>query len=124
MVVTRITLHKGKNKVADGCVRRKASVRTHVADVFVIRRVDKQELLEFIIPCGTKKWIILGELRQYFLEFFAMHKTGIPLVNVTKDFRREGIKIHTNFLRPGFFSRASGQFKGWRVLELEDGITS
>ena len=66
----------------------------------------------------------MGELRQYFLEFFAMHKTGIPLVNVTKDFRREGIKIHTNFLRPGFFSRASGQFKGWRVLELEDGITS
>ena len=47
--------------------------------------VVEREVIEFIIPCGTKKWIILGELHQEFLEFFVMKKTEMPLVNVLKD---------------------------------------
>ena len=53
------TLLGGKNTVTEGCVKIKAYVRPHVIDVFVMRRVVKQEVLEFIIPCGMKKWFIL-----------------------------------------------------------------
>ena len=59
-------------------------------------RVVKPEVLEFIIPCGTNNWILLGDLRQDFLEFFVMNKTENPLVNFAKDVQREGIKLRTN----------------------------
>ena len=52
------------------------SVHPTVKDVFVMCRVVEQEVLEFIIPGGTKKWIVFCMLRQEFLEFFVMHKTG------------------------------------------------
>ena len=62
-----------------------------------MRMVSKREVLEFIIPGGMKKLIILRELRQDFIGFLVMHKTEIPLVNVVKDFQREGIKMRTDF---------------------------
>ena len=57
----------------------------------------KWELIEFIIPVGIKKCIILCELLQEFLGFFVMHKTEIINVNAVKDFQREGIKLRTIF---------------------------
>ena len=71
----------------EGCVRGKASVFTRVTYVFVMSRVVKQEVPEFIILHEMKNCIILGESLQYFLEFFGMHKTKIPLADVTKDVR-------------------------------------
>ena len=35
----RIILHDGENLVIEGCVRGEASVRPHITDVFVMRRV-------------------------------------------------------------------------------------
>ena len=49
--------------------------------------------LEFIRPGGTKRWIILCDLRQDFLEFVVMYKTEIPRVNGMKDVQREGIEL-------------------------------
>ena len=74
-VGTSITLPKGKNLVTEGCVMGQASVRPHITDVFVFFRVVKQKVLDFILPGGTKKWIILCDLLEDFLEFFVMHKT-------------------------------------------------
>ena len=59
-------------------------------------RVVKQEVLEFIIPGGTKKWIILREVFQDVLELLVMHKTEIPRINDVKDVQSEGIKLRTN----------------------------
>ena len=92
-----INLQYGKHTVTEGCARGEASVRTHVTDVLIMRRLVEREVLEFIISCGTQNWILLGELLQDFLEFFVMHKTKIPLINVVKDVRREGIKLSTKF---------------------------
>ena len=62
-----------------------------------MHRLVEREVLEFIIPGGTKKWIILRELCQEFLEFFVVHKTEMPRFNVVKDFKREGIKLRMDF---------------------------
>ena len=43
------------------------SVFSHVTGVFIMHRVVEWEVLEFIIPGGTKKWILLCESRQEFL---------------------------------------------------------
>ena len=45
-------------------------------------RVAEREVLDFIIPGGTKKWILLCGSRQDFLVFSVMYKTEIPRVNV------------------------------------------
>ena len=84
-VGTIITLQNGKNSVTEGCVREEVSVCPHGTYLFIIHRVVKRGVLEFIRPCGIKKWILLGESRQEFLGFFALHKTEMPLVNVVKD---------------------------------------
>ena len=39
----------------------------------------------------------MGESHQDFIEFFVMHKTEIPLVNVVKGVWREGIKLRIVF---------------------------
>ena len=92
-----ISLNKGKNTVTKGCVRGELSVHPKVTYVFVMRRVVKREVLEIIIPRGMNNWIILGESRHEFLQFFMMHKTEMPLVNVAKNVQREDIKPRTNF---------------------------
>ena len=97
MVGTRVTIHNGKNAMMNGCVRDKVSVRPYITYFFIMLRVVDLELFEFIIPLLTKNSILLGESRQDFLVFFAMHKTRFPLVNVAKYVRKEGIKIWTNF---------------------------
>ena len=56
----------------------------HVTDVFLIGSVIKQEILEFIRPGGMKKWILLCELHQEFLEFVVMYDPGISCVNGMK----------------------------------------
>ena len=62
-----------------------------------MHRVVKWDILEFMRPHGTNKWILLFDLRQDFLDFFVMYKTEMSRVNIVKDVRREGIKLHTNF---------------------------
>ena len=74
------------------------SVFLHVTDVLVIRSVFRQEVLEFIIPGGTKKWVLLSESCQDFLELVVMGNTEIPLDNSMKDVQREDIKRCTNVL--------------------------
>ena len=54
LVGTRINFHGGNNVVKDGCVRGGSYVCPRVTDVFVMRRVVKREVLQFIIPRGTK----------------------------------------------------------------------
>ena len=49
-------------------------------------RVVEQELLYFIIPGGTKKWILLPESCKYFNEFDVMYETEIPHVHGMKVF--------------------------------------
>ena len=97
LVGTGITLHSGKNAFKEWCVRGEAYIHRHVTDVFVILMLVKREVFEFIIPRGTKNWILLGELRQDFIEVFMMHKTEMPLVNVEKYVQKEGIKMRMNF---------------------------
>ena len=58
-----------------------------------MHRVVEREVLEFIIPGGTKGWILLCGSRQDSLEFLVMYNTGMLGVNCMKDFRREGIKL-------------------------------
>ena len=70
-----VTINNGKNTVMEGCARGEASVCSHITDVFVMHRVVKREVLEFIRPRGTKNWILLGESCHGFLDFFVMHKT-------------------------------------------------
>ena len=77
-----------------------------------MHRVFEREVIGFIRSRGRKKWILLGDLCQEFIEVFVMHKNGIPLVNVEKDFQREGIKLRASFRRTVIFSRESGIFKG------------
>ena len=48
-------------------------------------RVVEREVLDFIIPGGTKNWIPLNEFRQDFLNFFVVYKTEMPCVNGVKD---------------------------------------
>ena len=73
------------------------SVCPYITDVFIMLRVFKQEVLEFRIPGGMKKWIIFRELRQDFLEVYVMYETEIPGVNVMKGVLREGIKLCASF---------------------------
>ena len=47
--------------VTERRVRGWASVYTHITDVFVMHRVVKREVLEFIITSGKMKYIILCE---------------------------------------------------------------
>ena len=51
-----------------------------------MHRLVERELLEFIIPGGTKKWIILLESCQDFLDFVVMYKTEMPDFNGMKYF--------------------------------------
>ena len=50
-----------------------------------MHRLVKQEVLEFIIPGGTKRLILLCKLLQNFLEFVVMHETEILCINGMKD---------------------------------------
>ena len=54
-------------------------------------RVIELEVNKFIIPGGTKKWILLSELCQDFTELFIMYETEMPCVNLVKDDQRKGI---------------------------------
>ena len=72
------------------------SVYPYVTDVFIMLRVVEQEVLEFIIPVGMKKWIILRELIQDFLEVYLIYETEILCVNIMKGVLREGIKLCTS----------------------------
>ena len=59
---------------------------------------SRTEVLDLIIPGGMKKWIILSESRQDFLEFFVMQNTEMPCVNFMKDVQRVGVlKLHADF---------------------------
>ena len=91
-----------KNTVMVGCVRGQAYYQPHIIDVLVMHRVVRKEVLEFIIPSGTKQCIILRDLRQDFLCFFVMYKTEMPRVNAVKDVQRQGIKLCTNFYEQEF----------------------
>ena len=62
-----------------------------------MRRLIEWEVLYCTIPGGTKKLILLNETHKDFLDFFVMYKTEMSRVNIVKDVRREGIKLHTNF---------------------------
>ena len=55
-----------------------------MTDVSVMHKLVEREVLEFLRPGGTKKWVILRDLRQGFLEFFVIQKTEMPLFNVVK----------------------------------------
>ena len=46
-----------------------ALFRPHITDVFVMRRLVKREILEFIVPGGTNRWVILSWLSQDLLDF-------------------------------------------------------
>ena len=85
IVGTRITVLGNNNLVNKWCVRGEEYVLPHVTAIFAMHRVVRQEVLEFIRPRGMKKWIILDESCQEFLEFLVMHKTKIQFVNVVKD---------------------------------------
>ena len=50
-------------------------VLPHVTYFFVMRIVVKWEVLEFIRTGVMKKWILLSESLQYFLELVVMYKT-------------------------------------------------
>ena len=50
-----------------------------------MHRVVERGVLEFIIPGLTKKWIILRELYQDFLDFFVLYRTEMPRFNVVND---------------------------------------
>ena len=63
------------------------------------------------MPCGPKKWILLCGLCQDILNFFVMHKTEMPHINIVRDVQREVIKLRTTFLSTGTFSRVNGIFK-------------
>ena len=77
-------------------------------------RVVEREVLESIRLLGTKNWILLGDSRQYFLGFFVMPKTEMPLVNVTKDLRMEGTELRTNSEERGFLAgRVVTSREGW-----------
>ena len=68
LVGTSITLNKVNNTVMEGCARGEVSVYPRVTDLFVMRRVVKQEVHEFIIPRGMKNRVLLGESHQEFFE--------------------------------------------------------
>ena len=63
-------------------------VLPHVTYLFVMRIVVKWEVLEFIRTGVMKKWILLSESLQYFLELVVMYKTEMPCINGMKDVRR------------------------------------
>ena len=62
-----------------------------------MRRLSEREVLEFIITSGMKKWIILSDLRQYFIEFVVMHGIEMPRGNGVKYVLREVIKLYDFF---------------------------
>ena len=62
-----INLLNGKNVLTEGCVSEGAFGHPHVTNVFIIIRLVKSEVLEFIRPGGTNKWIVLGESCQDFI---------------------------------------------------------
>ena len=53
-------------------------------------RVVEHLILAFIIPGGTKKWILLRELRQEFINFFLIYYTERSRVNVANDAQKGG----------------------------------
>ena len=63
-------------------------VLPHVTGILVMIKVVGQELLEFIITFGIKKWIILCGSRKDILEFVVIYKTEMPCVNSMKDVQR------------------------------------
>ena len=69
LVGMRIIPPCSKKAVIEGCVRGKDSVLPHITYVFTILRVVRLEVLEFIRPDETKKWIILGKSYQDFPNF-------------------------------------------------------
>ena len=58
-----------------------------------MHRVVKWDILEFMRPHGTNKWILLFDLRQDFLDFFVMYETDMPRVNGIKYFQRGSIEL-------------------------------
>ena len=48
--------------------------------------VFERGLIEFVRPGGTKKWIVIRELHQDFVEDVIMHDTLISCVNGMKYF--------------------------------------
>ena len=55
--------------VTEGCVRGKEAILPHTTYVFAMHRVVRPDVPEFIRPGETKKWIILDESCQNFLDF-------------------------------------------------------
>ena len=90
--------------------------------VLLICRVVERGVLEFIIPGGMNKWIILRDSRQDFLGFFVMYETEITRVNVVKDVRREGIKLCVFFMNRDFY-QSDCTIQGGGV-SIEKGRTS
>ena len=66
-----ITLHDSNIAVAEGGVGEEVYVHPHGTYIIVMHRVVEREVLKFIIPHGTKNYIILGKLRQDFLNFLS-----------------------------------------------------
>ena len=93
LVGTRITPLGSKNAVTEGCVRGKESILPHITYVFTMHRVVRREVLEFIRPGETKKWIILGESCQDFLNFLRYTRLKCKFVNIVNDVLTEGIKL-------------------------------
>ena len=68
----------------DRCVRGWVSVHPHVLDDFVTNKVSEVDIHEFIRHVGTEKWILLCDLRQYWLEVVVIYETQMPRVNGMK----------------------------------------
>ena len=51
-------------KVTVGCVRSKASVRSHISHDIIMNIVVKGGIFEFIGLGGTKNWILLHDSRK------------------------------------------------------------
>ena len=63
----------------------------------IMSRVVEWDVIELIMPCGTKKWVLLCGSFQEVFKFFVMHKTEMPHVNIMKDVQRKVIKLRTTF---------------------------
>ena len=70
--------------VAYRFVRGQASVQSYVSNDFVMIKLVKGDILEFIRVGGKKKWVALCESHQYWFEVVAMYDTRMPRVNVMK----------------------------------------
>ena len=63
-VGTMITLHDRNNDVIEGYARGEVYVRPHITDFFLVLKLVEREVLEFTIPFGEKKWILLAQSHQ------------------------------------------------------------